>query len=108
MCKVPRYEVTENTLTITLSRPDHLNAFTNLTADELVDAFQNVGADDNVGVVIVAGEGRAFCVGMDLRVDGKVFGLDKSRRPTLADVSESGDDPAIRDTVPQHQCRASA
>ena len=94
-----RHEIKDKVLTITLCRPDNLNAFTNQMADELVYAFNAAGENDEVRAVIVTGEGRAFCAGMDLDVEGNVFGLDESRAPTIADVAERGDDPAIRDTV---------
>lgn len=46
---------------------------------------------------MVTGRGRAFCAGMDLSVDGNVFGLDESRQPTMSDMHEALDDPAIHD-----------
>jgi enoyl-CoA hydratase/carnithine racemase len=83
-------------LTLTLNRPDRMNAFTVEMADELEDVFRVVSEDDEVGAVVVTGEGRAFCAGMDLSVDGNVFGLDESLRPTLADMRERLDEPEIR------------
>lgn len=52
--------------TITLDRPDRLNAFTEAMLEELVDAFDRTDADDDVRAVIVTGRGRAFCAGADL------------------------------------------
>lgn len=45
--------------------------------------------------IVVTGEGRAFCAGMDLSVGGNVFGLDESLTPSYADLVERFDDPAI-------------
>ncbi len=89
------YRVDDRILLLTLNRPDQLNAFTVEMADELVDAFERASGDDAVGAVVVTGAGRAFCAGMDLAVDGNVFGLDETQRPTLADLCERLDDPAI-------------
>src|SRR5690606_7656827 len=86
-------------LTLTLNRPDQLNAFTVEMAHELIDAFERASADDAVRVVLVTGAGRAFCAGMDLNSPGNVFGLDESQTPTLADMHARLDDPAIRDGV---------
>jgi enoyl-CoA hydratase/carnithine racemase len=61
-----RYDVADGILTITLHRPESLNAFTALMAQELIDAFDRSDADDEVKCVIVTGAGRAFCAGADL------------------------------------------
>jgi len=90
-----RYDVSDRILTLTLHRPDQLNAFTVDMAEELVDAFGRAGADDDVAAVVVTGSGRAFCAGMDLSADGNVFGLDETLRPTPEELRERLDDPAI-------------
>lgn len=82
-------------LTVTLHRPAQLNAFTIEMADELEATFAGVNDDDGVRAVIVTGEGRAFCAGMDLAVDGNPFGLDEHATPTLADMNDL-DAPALR------------
>jgi enoyl-CoA hydratase/carnithine racemase len=82
-------------LVLRLDRPDQLNSFTVEMADELVDAFGRASADDAVRAVVVTGSGRAFCAGMDLSVEGNVFGLDESLRPTLDDLHDRLDDPEI-------------
>jgi E-phenylitaconyl-CoA hydratase len=64
------YEVADNIATITLNRPEKLNAFTGIMMNEMLDAFDKIDADDNVRAVIVTGAGRAFCAGADLR-DGR-------------------------------------
>ncbi len=97
--KTLTWEVADRVLTLTLNRPDQLNAFTVEMAHELIDAFERASEDDAVGAVVVTGAGRAFCAGMDLSSSGNVFGLDESLRPTLADMRERRDDPAIRDGV---------
>ncbi len=89
------WSLDDRILTLTLDRPEHLNAFTVEMAEELVDAFTRAGADDGVAAVVVTGSGRAFCAGMDLTSDGNVFGLDETQQPTLADLHERYDDPAI-------------
>ncbi|HJQ16965.1 MAG TPA: crotonase/enoyl-CoA hydratase family protein [Allosphingosinicella sp.] len=61
-----RYAVSDGIATITLSRPDKLNAFTPGMMDDLLDVFDRVDGDDDVRAVIVTGEGRAFCAGADL------------------------------------------
>ena len=60
------YEVSEQIATITLNRPDKLNSFTNRMLKEIIAAFDESDADDNVRAVIVTGSGRAFCAGADL------------------------------------------
>jgi enoyl-CoA hydratase/carnithine racemase len=93
------YTVADGILTLTLDRPDQLNAFTVTMADELVDAYDRASRDDAVAAVVVTGRGRAFCAGMDLSVGGNVFGLDESLEPTTADMHERLDDPEIVDGV---------
>lgn len=61
-----RYAVEDGILTITLHRPEQLNAFSALMVQELIDAFDQSDADDAVKCVIVTGQGRAFCAGADL------------------------------------------
>jgi len=68
-----RYAVEDQVATITLHRPDQLNAFTNTMMRELIDAFDRVDADDDVRAVIVTGSGRGFCAGADLSGGGDTF-----------------------------------
>src|SRR5687768_16582378 len=68
-----RYEVADHVLTITLDRPDRLNAFTPTMGRELIEAFDRADADDDVRAVIVTGEGRGFCAGADLGGGGDTF-----------------------------------
>jgi enoyl-CoA hydratase/carnithine racemase len=81
-----RYEVADKILTLTLNRPEQLNAFTVEMARELVHAFERASEDDDVGAIVVTGAGKAFCAGMDLSVGGTVFGLDETMHPTLEDM----------------------
>src|SRR5947209_18516322 len=60
------YDVADGVLTITLNRPDRLNAFTATMRDELIAAFDAADRDDDVRAVVVTGAGRAFCAGADL------------------------------------------
>lgn len=83
------YQVSERILTITLNRPDKLNAFTLTMCEELIHAFEGASADDDIGAIIVTGAGRTFCAGMDLSVKGNVFGLDDSlERPAGISMSD--------------------
>ena len=66
-------EVADGVLTITLNRPDRLNAFTAEMGRELIEAFDASDADDDVRAVIVTGAGRAFCAGADLGGGGETF-----------------------------------
>ena len=84
------YSAADGILTLTLNLPEKLNAFTLEMARELVDAFSRASDDDEVGAIVVTGSGRAFCAGMDLSIEGNVFGLDESQQPTLEDVAERG------------------
>ncbi|KNX36060.1 crotonase/enoyl-CoA hydratase family protein [Luteipulveratus halotolerans] len=93
------YAVADGICTITLNRPDQLNAFTVTMANELVDAFTRVNSDDDARAVVLTGSGRAFCAGMDLSVEGNVFGLGIDRDPTLEDLHERLDDPEIKARV---------
>jgi enoyl-CoA hydratase/carnithine racemase len=60
------YDLEDGIATITLNRPDRLNAFTNQMMHDLIAAFDVTDADDAVKVVIVTGAGRGFCAGADL------------------------------------------
>jgi enoyl-CoA hydratase/carnithine racemase len=96
------WSVSAGILTLTLDRPERLNAFTVSMAEELVHAFDRASADDEVAAIVVTGRGRAFCAGMDLAGEGNVFGLDETLQPTLADLHERLEDPevlhGVRDT----------
>jgi enoyl-CoA hydratase/carnithine racemase len=67
------YAVEDGIATITLNRPEKLNAFTAKMMVEMIAAFDLTDADDAVRVVIVTGAGRAFCAGADLSGGGATF-----------------------------------
>jgi enoyl-CoA hydratase/carnithine racemase len=60
------YDVQDGILTITLNRPERLNAFNNAMRDEVIAALDAADADDEVKAIIFTGAGRAFCAGADL------------------------------------------
>ncbi|MBF6992295.1 MULTISPECIES: crotonase/enoyl-CoA hydratase family protein [Cupriavidus] len=72
-----RYAVEDGVATITLHRPDQLNAFTAQMMQDLIAAFDATDADDNVRAVIVTGSGRAFCAGADLSGGSSTFDFEK-------------------------------
>jgi enoyl-CoA hydratase/carnithine racemase len=63
----------DGVLTITLNRPERLNAFTETMRRELIAAFDVADADDDVRAVVVTGAGRGFCAGADLAKGGATF-----------------------------------
>jgi enoyl-CoA hydratase/carnithine racemase len=84
------YDVDDGVLTITLNRPERLNAFTPRMQHELVDAFDRADADDAVRVVIVTGAGRAFCAGADLSGGGGAFDNSQGERAETIDEHRDG------------------
>jgi enoyl-CoA hydratase/carnithine racemase len=97
-----RHEIEKNILTVTLNRPDQLNAFTVDMANELITVFKQANDNDEIRAIVVTGAGKAFCAGMDLSIDGNVFGLDESLQPTLEDMKtrlhEKEIEEGVRDT----------
>lgn len=86
------YDVADNVATITINRPEKMNAFTGTMLREMIDAFDQIDADDDVRAVVVTGAGeRAFCAGADLTPeDGK--------KPFASeDPVEDYSDPRVRD-----------
>ena len=83
------YEVSESTLTITLNRPEKLNAFTHQMMRELMDALDQADEDDNIRVIIITGAGRAFCAGADLSGGGNTFDSD-SRSDRVSGLQRDG------------------
>lgn len=67
------YEVADRVATITLDRPEKLNAFTSRMVHEMVGALDRADADANVRAVIVTGAGRAFCAGADMSEGASTF-----------------------------------
>ena len=70
------YDVEDGILTLTLNRPDKLNAFNNDMLNEMCDALDKADADDDVKAIVVTGAGRAFCAGADLARGGDTFDHD--------------------------------
>lgn len=99
-----KYEVKDNILTLTLHRPDKLNAFTGQMMFEMIDAFDKADADDNVRAIIVTGEGRAFCAGADLSAGAKTFDYaeredrpEKANTPVMANGEIDWSHESVRD-----------
>ncbi|MEW6091833.1 crotonase/enoyl-CoA hydratase family protein [Parvibaculum sp.] len=99
-----KYEVKDNILTLTLHRPDKLNAFTGQMMFEMIDAFDKADADDNVRAIIVTGEGRAFCAGADLSAGAKTFDYaaredrpEKANTPVMANGDIDWSHESVRD-----------
>jgi enoyl-CoA hydratase/carnithine racemase len=75
------YSVADRIATITLDRPERLNAFTFVMRGELIDAFDRADADDDVRAVVVTGRGRAFCAGADLERGAGTFDHNAREHP---------------------------
>jgi enoyl-CoA hydratase/carnithine racemase len=84
------YEVADRVLTITLDRPDRLNAFTYRMHEELIDAFDQSDADDDIRAVVVTGRGRGFCAGADLGAGGSTFDHSELLQTTDVHRDEGG------------------
>jgi len=84
------YEVKDQILTLTLNRPDKLNALTPLMRKELIDAFDRADADDQVRAIIVTGAGRAFCAGADLGTGTETFDYQSRDGQMLAEEHRDG------------------
>jgi enoyl-CoA hydratase/carnithine racemase len=93
------YSVEDQILTITLNRPEKLNAYNATMQAELIDAFDKADADDNVRAIIVTGAGRGFCAGADLSSGADTFDRDARRGPVkrLASGDVDYSDPMVRD-----------
>lgn len=74
------YDVEDNILTITLNRPERLNAFNQTMMTEIMDALDKADADDNVKAIIVTGAGRGFCAGADLSGGSNTFDYESNGR----------------------------
>lgn len=89
-----RTDLAEQILTITLNRPERLNAFTLRMKDELVHAFGEASRNNDVRAVVVTGAGRAFCAGMEMQPEdgGNLFGYDNggNQEPLVDTIRDSG------------------
>ena len=91
------YDVADGVLTITLDRPEQLNAFTGTMQNELIDACDRADADDNVRVIIVTGRGRGFCAGADLSGGPATFDATSRGRSTdIRDYRDGGGKVTLR------------
>ena len=82
------YEVSDRVLTITLNRPDRLNAFNEQMRVEMTDALDRADADDDIRAIIVTGAGRGFCAGADLGKGAATFNYDD--RPAQEEWKRDG------------------
>ncbi|MFG2005813.1 enoyl-CoA hydratase-related protein [Spirillospora sp. NPDC048911] len=89
------YGVQDGIATITLNRPQRMNAYTYVMRAEMLDAFDKIDADDDVRVVVVTGAGKAFCAGADLGGGGDTFNKAKSQ-----DMF-AGEDDVLEDGTPR-------
>jgi enoyl-CoA hydratase/carnithine racemase len=96
------YDVRDAIATITLNRPERLNAWTPHMGRELYDAFQRAGSDDVVRVIVVTGAGRGFCAGADME---NLRGIQSGGGETAADSPERAPSGAI---VPTHPALATS
>ncbi len=84
------FDVADHVATITLHRPERMNAFTGTMMREIIDVLDHTDADDDVRAVIVTGHGRAFCAGADLGAGGDTFAKGGSDVQTDAGVPRDG------------------
>jgi enoyl-CoA hydratase/carnithine racemase len=85
------YSVEDSVLTITLNRPERLNAFTERMCRELLDALDRADADDSVRAIIFTGAGRAYCAGADLGSGGDTFDSPaQGRKESPAEARDGG------------------
>ncbi len=93
-----KLQVKDHIATITLNRPDRLNAFDPQMMREIVAALDRVDADDAVRAVIVTGAGRAFCSGLDLKDHGVLPGIELLRALCTLEGSAPGRSPRPAET----------
>jgi len=87
----------EGILTITLDRPEQLNAFTEQMRAEMIDAFDQADADDAVRAIIVTGRGRGFCAGADLSGGPNTFNAaSRGRALAIAEYRDGGGQLTLR------------
>ena len=91
-----KYQIAERIATITLNRPDKLNAFTARMCIELIDALGRADEDDNVRAVVVTGAGRAFCSGADLSGGSDTFNYARRDATPMEEHRDGGGKVSLR------------
>ena len=99
-----RCEIDDGIAVLRLDRAEKMNAFTVRMCEELEHAFDSASSDDAVRAIIVTAEGRAFCAGMDLGVEGNVFGLDESQKAERLEDWKQVRDTGGRVALAIHRC----
>ena len=100
--KTLHYEIADNTLTLTMNRPERLNAFNSQMQREFLEALDHADSDDEIRVVIVTGEGRGFCAGADLEKGAETFDYDSQTEEAKTERAanegrQGGDNAWLRD-----------
>ena len=92
-----RYEMEKGVATVTLYRPEQMNAFTQTMRKELVEIFAAADQDDSVRVVVVKGAGKAFCAGADLSAGGPAFNrtVQEGREVSISEHRDGGGQVAL-------------
>ncbi len=93
----------DGVLTITLNRPERLNAWTATMGRELIEAFDEADANDDVRAIVMTGAGRGYCAGADLAAGGETF--DYKARAEEASLLSPGVDGVPRDNGGQFTLR---
>jgi enoyl-CoA hydratase/carnithine racemase len=89
------YEVKDRVATVTLNRPDKLNAWTTVMGREVRQAMDEAARDETVRVIVLTGAGRGFCAGADMQLLSGIVGAGR-QEPGGPETHERADDPAIR------------
>lgn len=84
------YATQDRVLTLTLHRPERLNAFTGRMLSELLDALERADADDDVRAIVVTGAGRAFCAGADLSAGATTFDVRERAQDVGIEAARDG------------------